>query len=207
MSLAQLMVAELGYLPCTAFRAPYMLAESPHDFWGNRLDLAFQMLLKRSFYYPVRKFFSGAKKQSSATGVDGEAEAEGARDDGSSVSSGSGGRNVHVHVHSEPDKRSRAGLELGSGLALALESARAELEAGAGAGEGVPPRKPGGGGVGSEAAGAIFATLATFTASGIMHELLWVSMMQSVKERDVVRLGMNVFECRPDGRSTLYVWH
>ena len=47
MSIAQLLVVLVTeFAPRVAFRMPFLLSESPHDFWGARLDLAFQLLLK-----------------------------------------------------------------------------------------------------------------------------------------------------------------
>jgi hypothetical protein len=132
LSIAQLCVANFGLVPAVAFREPYFLAESPHDFWGNRLDLAFQQLLKRSFYYPIRRLFAAR------------------------------------------------GGESGGG-------------AGTGTGTG-----------GFAMKGAIAATMITFTASGIMHELLWLAMMQSIGDKDRARLGVDPLLCRADGASTLY---
>lgn len=60
MAMAQCVVADFGFAPGPAFRQPYVFASSPQDFWGRRLDLAFQRLLKRTFFYPVRARVSGA---------------------------------------------------------------------------------------------------------------------------------------------------
>ena len=40
MSIAQLLVTDFGFVPGPAFRWPYILSDTPHDFWGKRLDLA-----------------------------------------------------------------------------------------------------------------------------------------------------------------------
>lgn len=48
------------HLLLTTLVPSYIYATSPQDFWGRRLDLAFQRLLKRSFFYPVRVRIAGA---------------------------------------------------------------------------------------------------------------------------------------------------
>ena len=175
---AQVMVADFGFLPATAFRAPYMLSESPHDFWGNRLDLAFQQLLKRSFYYPVRRYFAGAVMQK-------------------------GGPGLHVkHVNSGTVADNGADVAAAHGPASSPGSgSTAYREGGISSSEGDLSRSNA---RSSAAMGAMVATVATFTASGFMHELLWTAMMWSVKDKDRARLGVDSFECQPDGRSTLY---
>ncbi len=163
MAVARCVVSDFGYEPGAAFRWPYFYSRSAPDFWGARLDLAFQGMLKRSFYYPVRAL-SIFKTDSN--------------DSGGAVVSRSHTTDSSSGVHNDDNNRSTTAAPRQSTGNLRNRASPIA---------------------------AAMAAIVTFTASGLVHEVMWWAVHVSLRSGDTeARLGANAGACTGDGWTTAY---
>eukprot|EP00038_Savillea_parva_P012789 m.206970 g.206970 ORF g.206970 m.206970 type:complete len:442 (+) comp23528_c0_seq1:100-1425(+) len=57
LSISQAVLVDVDVVPCGGMQWPMELSHSPGEFWGDRMDIAVNRVLRRAVYLPVRRQF------------------------------------------------------------------------------------------------------------------------------------------------------